>query len=147
MRCSPHLCFDGQCEAAFRVYHELLGGRLTTLLKYGESPMAGQVPAQYRDRIIHATLDLGDQELLGADVFPEDYRQPQGFFVTLGIEEYDRAKTVFEALAEGGQVRMPFQETFWSPGFGVVIDRFGIPWEIHREDAENPARIASFMSP
>lgn len=133
MHWSPHLCFNGQCEVAFRTYERLLGGKITTMLAYGDSPMAAEVEPQWRKRIVHATLVFKGQTLLGVDVFPHDYERPQGFFVTLSIDESSRAKLLFESLAEGGEVRMPFQETFWSAGFGVLIDRFGVPWEVNCE--------------
>ncbi|MBE1162512.1 VOC family protein [Dyella acidiphila] len=131
MRVSPHLTFDGQCKAAFLAYQKILGGQIMTMLTYGESPMASQVDGQWHGRIIHATLALGDIELTGADAFPHGYTKPQGFFVTLTFDDRDKAAAVFEALAEQGEVHLPFGETFWSSGFGVVTDRFGTPWEIN----------------
>jgi len=131
VRISPHLMFDGQCRDAFAAYQKILGGNMTTLLTYGESPMAAQVDRQWHDRIVHATLELGSIELTGADVLPQDYRKPQGFFVTLSVEGQARASEIFEALAEGGEIRLAFQSTFWSPGFGVLVDTYGIPWEIN----------------
>ena len=130
MQISIHLHFDGQCEVAFRFYQRLLGGEITTMMKYGDSPLADTVEPRWRDRILHATLKLGDQELLGADVMPKDYARPQGFSVLLSLGGLAEAKRVFDALADGGRIHMPFQKTFWSEGFGVVTDRFGAPWEI-----------------
>jgi len=130
VRIRAHLCFDGQCEAAFRAYQRLLGGEIVTLLKYGETAMADAVDAATRDRILHATLKIGDDELLGADVAAGDYRVPQGFYVLLSFEDVAQSKRVFDALADGGTVHMPFQKMFWSPGFGVLTDRFGTPWEV-----------------
>ena len=136
MRVSAHLCFDGQCEAAFRFYQEVFGGRIGTMLSYGESALAQQTPAHLHDRIIHASLVLDEHELLGADLMPADYRAPAGFFVMMALPDVGRAQRIFAALGQGGEIRMPFQETFWSPGFGVVVDRFGTPWEIGCEQAE-----------
>lgn len=93
--------------------------------------MASQVDVQWHDRIVHVTLCVGDIELTGVDLLPQDYRTPQGFFVTVSIEGADRAAAVFGALAEGGEVRLPYASTFWSPGFGVLVDRFGVPWEVN----------------
>lgn len=135
MHITPHLCFDGQCRAAFAIYQQILGGKIQTMLTYGESPMAARVESQWRDRILHASLQFGDIELTGVDLLPRDYRKPQGFFVTLTIEGATRADQIFASLADGGQVRLPFQPTFWSPGFGVVVDRFAIPWEVSSVEA------------
>jgi PhnB protein len=134
MRISPHLCFNGQCRAAFTAYQRILGGTLTTMLTYGESPMAQQVDARWHDRIVHATLQFGDIELTGTDLLSTDNIKPQGFFVTLTVEDSERAHQIFSMLAERGTIGLPFQSTFWSPGFGVVVDEFGMPWEINGGD-------------
>jgi len=133
MQLSVHLNFDGQCAAAFRQYHRLLGGNLVTLMSYGESPMADKVPVEWRDRIVHATLQLEGMQLMGADVAPESYTAPQGFAVVLSLKDVDRARLLFGSLAEGGTLRLPFQKTFWSPGYGLLVDRYGVPWEINAE--------------
>jgi PhnB protein len=131
VRLSPHLTFDGQCRPAFEEYQRVFGGRITTMLTYGESPMASQIDSQSHNRIVHAALLIGEVELTGADLLSQDYRRPQGFFVTVTIDEPRHAAEIFRSLASGGEVRMEFQSTFWSPGFGVVIDRFAVPWEIN----------------
>jgi PhnB protein len=137
MSLSCHLTFDGQCEEAFRSYERLLGAKTVTMLEYGKSPMATQFPPHWQRRIMHATLVLDDaQELLGSDAFPDGYETPRGFAVTLAIADPARAKQIFASLAEGGRVQVPLQETFWSPGYGHLVDRFGIPWEVN---AEHPA--------
>jgi PhnB protein len=130
VRISPHLMFDGQCEAAFGLYHRVLGGSLR-MLRFGDSPMATEVDPEWHDRIVHATLQIGDLELAGADVLTEDYREPQGFSVILSLDNLGKAERVYSALATGGEARFPFQSTFWSPGFGALIDRFGVPWEVN----------------
>lgn len=136
VRISPHLCFDGQCREAMTFYQSILGGALQTMLSYGESPMASSVDPQWHDRIVHATLVLEQIELTGVDMPPGAYQRPRGFFVTLTIEGLDRAAQVFDSLAEGGEIHLPLRPTFWSPGFGVLVDRFGIPWEVNSLDGE-----------
>ena len=130
MRISPHLCFDGQCKAAFLHYQQLFGGTLT-MLTYGESPMASNVDQEWHDRIVHATLRFNDVELAGADLLPHDYRKPQGVFVLVTVEDIAEAERIFSSLAKGGEIQVPFQQTFWSAGFGVLVDQFGVPWEIN----------------
>ena len=134
MRISPHLCFDGQCRAAFLNYQQLFGGTLT-MLTYGESPLAPNVDPQWHDRIVHATLRFDDVELAGADLLPDDYRKPQGVFVLLTLEDIAKAERIFSSLAAGGEILLPFQRTFWSAGFGVLVDQFGVPWEINSAQA------------
>ena len=135
MRVSPHLIFNGQCEAAFRFYEATLGGKIVTMLSYGDSPLAEQLPAAWRSKIVHASLTIGDTVLSGADAHPGQEVRSKGFYVLLGVDELMNAERIFRSLAEGGTVQLAFQETFWSPGFGVVTDRFGTPWEISCEQA------------
>jgi PhnB protein len=136
MRLNAHLTFNGQCAAAFGFYERCLGGTIELMLTYGDSPMAGQTPPECRQRILHATLLLGDQRLTGGDALPEQYCKPQGFSVLLEAGSVAEADRIFRALAEGGTVQVPIQDTFWASRFGVVEDRFGTPWMIQcpRED-------------
>ena len=133
MRVNTSLHFNGQCEAAFRFYEQLLGGKIETLLKWGESPLADQVPPEWRDKILHAHMKLAGADFIGGDVLARDYRQPQGFSVLLGVDDLRTVGATFAALADGGSVKMPLQKTFWTPLYGVVVDRYGIPWEVNCE--------------
>jgi PhnB protein len=130
LRVSPHLTFNGQCEAAFLVYQKLLAGKIVTMLSYGQSPLAPSVDPKWHGRIIHATMLLGAIELTGVDLLPPDFQKPQGFYITLTFDDLERATSVFDSLSLGGEIRFPFQETFWSSGFGALVDRFGVPWEV-----------------
>ena len=118
-------------------YQRILGGNLATMLTYGESPMANQVDPRWHDRIVHATLQSEGIELNGTDLLTDDIK-PQGFFVTLTVEESAQAQQIFLKLADRGTIGLPFQATFWSPGFGVVVDRFGTPWEINSVERNAP---------
>ena len=130
--------FNGQCEAAFRFYERCFGGKLD-LFTYGDSPDAQRVPPEWRGKIVHATLTTGDNVLQGADVLPEHYERPKGFSVMLSIEDPAEAERIYHVLAENGTVVMPMQKTFWSPGFAVLVDRFGTPWEISTTQATSGA--------
>jgi PhnB protein len=130
MRLIPHISYNGECEAALTLYAECLGGEVSLMLRFGESPMAAS-NADRADKIVHATLKVGDQTLTGADVRPEEYEKPRGFAVQLNLEDPEQAQRVFEALAEGGVVLFPLQKTFWAGAYGMVTDRFGMPWEIN----------------
>lgn len=110
MRLTPNLAFGGQCEAAFKFYERCFGGTIVTMLTYGKSPMAEQVPPSWREKILHATLTVGDNVLMGADPVPEQYEQPKGFAVLLGIDDPVDAERIFHALAENGAVQMPLQK-------------------------------------
>jgi PhnB protein len=131
MKLNPHLTFNGQCQAAFQFYERCLGGKIQFMLAYADSPLAEQVPPERRGNIVHATLSIGDSTLQGADVLPEQYEQPKGFYVLLHIDGPIETERMFQMLSENGTVQMPLQKTFWSVCFGVLVDQFGIPWELH----------------
>jgi len=131
MQFEPHLSFNGQCESAFGFYEKCLGGSISLMLRYGESPFPGQAPPRLRDKILYAVLVLGNQRLTGSDASPEHYLKMQGFPVTLVIDDTVEAERIFRELAQNGSVEMPLQETFWATRFGVLVDQFGTPWEIN----------------
>ena len=135
MRANPYLTFDGQCENAFRYYERVLGGKIEMMLSHGASPVADEVPAAWRDRIMHARLVVDEVVLMGSDAPPDRVEKPQGFSVSLLVDDPSEAERIFHALAEQGTVRMPFGETFWAHRFGMLVDRFGIPWMVNCERA------------
>ena len=139
MQLNPHIYFCGECEEAFTLYAGLLGGTITTLLRYGGSPLANQVPGEWGGKIAHACLDLGSSQITGVDVQPTGYERPHGVSLLLGVDEPDQAERVFSALAEGGSVKLPIQQTFWSARYGIVVDRFGVQWEINC--AQEPQKV------
>jgi len=135
MQLNPYLSFNGECEAAFRFYEQCLGGKIAYMAPYEGTPMADHVPPDHRKKIIHATLMVGDAVLMGSDVPPDRYEQPEGFSVSLNIKEPAEAERIFKALAENGQITMPLQQTWWAARFGMLVDRFGTPWMINCEAA------------
>jgi PhnB protein len=126
--------FPGSCAEALDFYRDLFGGELRTFT-YGASPMADSVPPEWRDKLLHATLTIGEQTIMGVDMRPDQFQRPQGFYVVFSPKTKQEAERVFAVLSEGGAVQMPLQDAFWSPAFGVLTDRFGIPWEINCEAA------------
>lgn len=133
MQLNPYLLFNGDCEAAFKFYEQCLGGKIETMRSHAGTPAEEQVPPEWRNKILHGRLTVGDQALLASDAPPGRYEKPQGFFVHLQTKDQAEAERIFPALAEGGTIQMPMQETFWAPRFGMLIDRFGIPWMVHCE--------------
>lgn len=136
MRWNPLLSFNGQCREAFEFYARCFDGRIAFIIPWGETPAAETVPPEWRSKIIHATLRFGDQTLQGADAPPGQYESPIGFSLSLTARDEAEAKRFFDVLAKDGAIRMPLQPTFWSPAFGMLVDRFGIPWMI---GCEQPA--------
>ena len=133
MQMNPYLNFNGQCEEAFTFYAACLDGEIVAMMTHGETPIAEQTPPEWRDKIIHARLMVGDKLLMGADSPPERYEAAKGFHVMLGIDEPEEAERVFAALAQNGTIQMPIAETFWAKRFGMLTDQFGIPWMINCE--------------
>lgn len=137
MKLNPYLMFNGQCRAALKFYEQCLGAKIEAMMTYGESPMAEETPPEARNNIMHAHFTVNNQDLMGADSPPEEYEQPKGFSVLLSIDEPTEAERLFHALAENGTVQMPIQETFWAARFGMLVDRFGIPWMINCEQTSS----------
>ena len=130
MQFVPYLTFDGRCAEAFRFYEHLLGGRLE-VQTHGESPIAADVPPDYRDLVLHARLTVGDQVLMGSDAPPEHRTRPQGFHVSIQVESAQEAERLWNGLSGQGSVTMPLQQTFWAERFGMCVDRYGIPWIVN----------------
>jgi len=131
MQFNPHVSFNGNCEEAFRFYQKILGGEIVTMMPYLGTPAENFVPQQWRNKIMHAALQYDGAVLMGGDAPPERYQKPQGFGVGLEVKNAHEAARIFNAFADGGQVQMPRQETFWALSFGMLTDRFGIPWMIN----------------
>ena len=132
MRLNPHLTFEGRCEEAFRFYAASLEGRSSPCSRTAESPLASGGPADLagQDPPRHPGPRRG--ALTGADVSIEGgYRPPEGFSVLLEPASTAEAVRMFARLSEGGTVRMPLQKTFWAERFGMLTDRFGIPWMLN----------------
>jgi PhnB protein len=131
MELSPYLSFTGNCAEAFKFYEKTLGGKIVMMQTHGESPMKDQVPPDWHDKVIHVRLEVGGMALMGSDAPPSHYAAPQGITVSISVAATAEGERIFNALAAGGKVTMPFQQTFWSPGFGMVTDRFAIPWMVN----------------
>ncbi|MHB8735765.1 MAG: VOC family protein [Terriglobales bacterium] len=135
MQLNPYLNFNGQCEAAFKFYERVLGGKVEAMMTHAGTPMEAQVPLEWRNKIMHARMTVGDKVLMGSDAPPEHYEPAKGFSVSLSVADPGEAERVFHALAENGTVRMPIQKTFWSARFGMLVDQFGIPWMVNCDQA------------
>ena len=132
MRLNPYLAFDGRCREAMETYARVLGGRLDPVMTWGAGGIpASEIPPGWEDKVMHAELDLGDAVLMGADAPPRHRRPMAGISVTLHPASVAEGERVWAALAEGGEVTMPFAETFFAERFGMVTDRFGTPWMLH----------------
>jgi PhnB protein len=142
MRLHTYLNYGGNCAEAFKFYQEHLGGRITMMMTHGQAPDQSQVPAGWKDAVLHARMDIGGATLLGADV-PKDRFQPmRSAYLSLSLDSNEEAERVYALLTEGGDVFMPLQETFFAFRFAMLRDRFGTSWMLLHErpsDAGGPA--------
>lgn len=134
MEIQPYLFFSGRCEAAIGFYKDALGAQVDMLMRYRESPEPpppGMVPPGWDEKIMHASLRIGEAVMMVSDGCSPEPMRFEGFSLTLNVPDTASADRMFAALADGGQVQMPLGKTFWSPRFGMVIDRFGVSWMIN----------------
>ena len=126
-----YLNFNGNCAEAMRFYERTFGGKLE-MMTHGESPMAAQASPGAKDRIMHARLAIEGGVLMASDTMPEHpFEGMKGFALSLSYPTMAAAQKIFDVLAQGGQVQMPLQKTFWAEGFGMLVDRFGTPWMVN----------------
>lgn len=131
----PYLNFPGNCREAFTFYQEVFGGDLE-LMTVGEMPSEEPLPEEVSQLIMHASLTTPEGDSLMASDSQPDHTGPMQFmYVNWNTEDQAKAQRVWDALVEGGTVEMPLGETFWSPCFGVCVDRFGTPWMINVDPA------------
>jgi PhnB protein len=135
----PYLFFNGRCEEAVELYSKAMGARVELMMRYKESPEApqpGMVPPGFENKIMHCSLRIGKTTVMASDGCSAEKAVFEGFTLSLSVSTEAEADSVFTALAEGGQVRMPLAKTFWSPRFGMLADRFGVGWMISVEHSE-----------
>ena len=137
MEISPYLSFSGQCGEAFKFYERCLGGKVEAIFPFAGTPAEAHVPPDWKDKIMHARLVVDGQAIMGSDGPGEKAEPARGFHVSLNVNDVARAERIFNELAEGGKVEMPFAETFWAHRFGMLVDRFGTPWMINCENKSN----------
>ncbi|AKU21767.1 VOC family protein [Massilia sp. NR 4-1] len=131
MQFTPYLTYGGMCRQAFEYYQEQLGAGKLDIMTFGDSPMAEQTPAHWRDKVLHAALELGGGTLMASDCPPDQaYEGMRGTSVVLSAKTDAEAKQFYEALALGGSVQMPLGPTFWASSFGMVTDQFGASWMV-----------------
>lgn len=132
MKLSTYLNFDGNTREAFEFYAGLFGGRIVAMKTFGETPGCENMPEVDRDKIMHARLEIGGDALMATDATSQyPYRKIHCAYVVFDADGPEDAERIFAALAAGGEVEMPMQETFWAHRYGITVDRFGVPWMIN----------------
>jgi PhnB protein len=133
MHIEPYLFFEGRCEEAVEYYRKALGAEVMMLLRYKDSPEPpppGKLPAGSENKVMHASLRIGETTVMASDGLAQGRPSFEGFSLSITVPDEARADKLFAALADGGQVQMPLAKTFWSARFGMVKDRFGVGWMI-----------------
>lgn len=135
MQVQAYLFFDGRCEEALEFYRRTLGAEVQMLMRFKDSPDTQDCPpgAGNEDKVMHANFKVGETQLMASDGRCTGQPNFQGFALSLSPKDVAEAERLFNALADGGQVQMPLAQTFWSPRFGMVADRFGVTWMINVE--------------
>lgn len=136
MYIQPYLIFDGRCEEAVEFYTQALGAEVTVLMRFEDIPEPlppNTVPPGSERKIMHTSLRIGDTTVMASDGQCQGSPGFQGFSLSLTVPNAAEADRIFAALADGGQVQMPLDTTFWSPRFGMLTDRFGVSWMINVE--------------
>ncbi len=133
MQINPYLFFNGDCEDAFKFYQRVLGGEIVAMITHASTPAAEHVAPELQNKIIHARLVVDGRVLMGSDSPPEYFKPMAGCSVSVNVDEPAEAERIFKELSENGSVQMPMEETFWAIRFGMLTDRFGIPWMINSE--------------
>jgi PhnB protein len=133
MQLNPYLLFNGDCAEALKFYEQTFGGKIESMIPFAGTPAAEHAPAEWGDKVLHATIKIDGNPLMASDAPPGQYEKPQGISVSVSLNDRDRGERIFNALVEGGTMQMPFQKTFWASGFGMCVDRFGVPWMVNCE--------------
>jgi PhnB protein len=131
----PYLGFGGNCAEAMCFYEKVLGGKIKVMMSGAQSPVAEHIPKEGADRILNAQLELPGGEFLYAGDAPLHlaYEGIKGVSIALNYDTVEEAESIFNSLAEGGKVTMPFSPTFWAAKFGMLVDKFGVAWIINGE--------------
>jgi PhnB protein len=131
MQLKTYVNFPGTCAEAFRFYEKHLGGKIGMMMTHGQAPDQTLAKPEWRDAVLHARIAVGGTELMGADI--PNAQPVRSAYLSLAVDSDGEAERIFSALADGGRVLMPMEETFFASRFGQVQDRFGINWMILHE--------------
>jgi PhnB protein len=138
MQVQSYLFFNGRCEEAIEFYKTALGAKVEMLMRFKDAPEGGHKPTPgTENKIMHSSVRIGDTVVMASDGMAEGNPEFKGFSLTLNARDVAEADRLFAALSDGGQVRQPMIETFFSPRFGMLADKFGVGWMIM---AEPPAQ-------
>lgn len=141
---NPYLNFDGNCEEAFNHYKKVFGGEFTGqgIMRFGDMPPSDDMPPlpdEFKNRVMHVSLPVGDEVLMGSDTMPgmgKPFQQGVNNYISVSPESRDEADRLFAELSDGGEIEMPMEDMFWGDYFGSFVDKFGTPWMINYSEQE-----------
>ena len=136
MKLNTYLNYGGNCEQALSFYEQHLGGKITMMMKHGEQPGPGSDDPELKGKVLHARMDLGETELLAADVQPSRFQPMRSVYLTLTVDSTDEAERVYRLLTQDGEVFMKMEETFFAHRFAMFRDRFGTSWMLIQPKAQ-----------
>ena len=137
MTVNPYLFLDGNCKEAFAFYEQALDAKIEDMMTWGDGPMANDMPPEVHDRVMHASLLLGEERIMASDETPpENYKPINGIRVVINADGPEDAERFFANLSQGASIDMPMEETFWAKRFGMLTDKFGVPWMINCDNEE-----------
>jgi PhnB protein len=138
----PYLFFEGRCEEAIEFYRQALGAKVMMMMRFKDAPDQSQCAPGSGDKVMHATLQVGGTFMHVSDGRCQGKPTFQGFSLSFTVPDEAESKRLFTALSDGGKVQMPLTKTFFSPAFGMVEDRFGVPWMVHVTAPEEQERVS-----
>lgn len=130
MQLNPYLTFNGNCEEAMNFYKDVLGGEFTMQMRYSEAPPEMPTPDHMKDKIMHTTMEFSGCTIMGADSMQGPVDQGNSNHLSVNVDAEEEAAAIFNSLADGGNISMPFDNVFWGGKFGMVIDKFGVQWMV-----------------
>ena len=133
MKMNPYINLNGNCTEALNFYEQTIGAKILFKMTFAESPMADQTPPDWKNKIMHSSVAIGDQVLMAADGQPNKPSEIKGCSLSLSTSDPVEAERIFKALSENGTIHVPLQETFWAQRFAMFVDQFGVPWMVNCE--------------
>lgn len=137
MNFTPYLSFNGNCQEAIETYAGIFDAKIDELRRFRDEPSCANMPGEVQDLVMYARLSVGDAVLMASDTMGENYQLPQGIHVSVGFATLEAAGKAFDGLSEKGDVMMPLSKTFFSEGFGMIRDRFGVLWMVNVRNPES----------
>jgi PhnB protein len=138
MKLRTYLNYGGNCRQAFQFYEKHLGGKITQMRTHGEMPDASSVAPEMKNSILHARINIGDAEIMGSDVPPSRFQPMRSAYLSLSVDSNEEAERIHALLADGGEIFMKMDDTFFAHRFSMLRDKFGTSWMIIRERAMPP---------